>query len=354
MTICAHFGVCGGCTLQNLPPDAYRARKRDAVIAALTRAGLSDVAVEEPWLVPEKTRRRAVFKFAKQKGEVIVGFHAARSHEIVDMRECLVLTPALLALTGDLRRALAPILSDGEKGEVHVTDTGAGLDMAFRSPRKLTPALTAAIAQAFAGPKVARIVFNGEILFGQSNPHVVFDGMSVTLPPHAFLQSTREGEAALTSRVLVLAEGAKAIADLFSGMGTFTLPLARRAKVHAVEQEPEALAVLAEAARKAKGLKPVTTERRDLFKIPLTPLELNRFDAVVLDPPRAGAEAQVKMLAASKLRRVIYVSCDANSFARDAAILVKAGFRAGPVTPVDQFLYSEHIELVGSFTRSRT
>jgi 23S rRNA (uracil1939-C5)-methyltransferase len=352
MTICTHFGACGGCSLQNLSPDAYRTRKRDAVVAALARAGLGDVVVEEPLLVPEKTRRRAVFKFGKQKGKMTVGFHAARSHEIVDMRECLVLTPSLLALTSDLRRILADILSDGEKGEVHVTDAENGLDLAFRSPRKLTPALTAAIAQGFAGSQVARIIFNGEILLEQSVPQIVFDGMVVTLPPHSFLQSTKEGEAALTARVLALAEGAKTVADLFSGMGTFTLPLARRAKVHAVEQEGEALTVLAEAARKAKGLKPVTTERRDLFKVPLTPLELNRFDAVVLDPPRAGAEAQVKAITSSKLRRVIYVSCDAGSFARDAAILVKAGFQAGPVTPVDQFLYSDHIELVGIFARA--
>lgn len=351
MTICAHFGVCGGCTLQNLPPDAYRTRKRDAVVTALTRAGLADIVVEDALQVPEKTRRRAVFKFGKQKGVMIAGFHAARSHEIVDMHECLVLTPALLALAGLLRRSLADILSDGEKGEAHVTDTGAGLDLAFRSPRKLTPALTTAIAQAFAGSDIARIIFNGEILLGHDSPHVSFGGMAVALPPHAFLQSTREGEAALTARVLALAVGAKAVADLFAGMGTFTLPLARRAKVHAVEQEGEALAVLAAAARRAKGLKPVTTERRDLFKTPLTPLELNRFDAVVMDPPRAGAEAQAKMLAASKLRRVIYVSCDAGSFARDAAILAKAGFQAGPVKPVDQFLYSDHIELVGGFFR---
>jgi 23S rRNA (uracil1939-C5)-methyltransferase len=351
MTICKHFGVCGGCTLQNLSPEAYRARKRDSVVVALTRTGLADVVVEEPLLVPEKTRRRAVFKFGKQKGEVIAGFHAARSHEIVDMQECLVLTPALLTLTGDLRRVLTPILSDGEKGEIHATETDTGLDLAFHSPRKLSPALTTSIAQVFSGQNIARILFNGEMLFEQAVPRVAFDGITVAVPLHAFLQSTREGEAALTARVLALTDGAKTIADLFSGLGTFALPLARRAKVHAVEQEPEALAVLAEAARKAKGLKPVTIERRDLFKTPLTPLELNRFDALVLDPPRAGAEAQAKALAASKVRRIVYVSCDAGSFARDAAILVKAGFRIGPVTPVDQFLYSDHIELVSSFTR---
>jgi 23S rRNA (uracil1939-C5)-methyltransferase len=157
---------------------------------------------------------------------------------------------------------------------------------------------------------------------------------------------------ALQARVLTLTQGAKQIADLFAGLGTFTLPLARRAKVHAVEQDPQALAALVEAARQAVGLKPITGERRDLFKLPLMPLELNRFDAVVLDPPRVGAEAQTRMLAASKIRNIAYVSCDAASFARDAAILVKAGFRAGPVTPVDQFLYSDHIELVAGFART--
>jgi 23S rRNA (uracil1939-C5)-methyltransferase len=151
--------------------------------------------------------------------------------------------------------------------------------------------------------------------------------------------------------VLALTQGANSVTDLFAGLGTFTLPLARRAKVHAVEQARDALAALADAARRGRGLKPVTTEIRDLFKVPLTPLELNRFDAVVLDPPRAGAQAQAKALAASKIRRVAYVSCDAGSFARDAAILATAGFQLASVQPVDQFLYSNHIELVGGFAR---
>src|SRR6185437_2090157 len=257
----------------------------------------------------------------------------------------------LLTLTGTLRSALAPILSEGEKAELHVTQTETGLDLAFRSPRKLTPALTAAIAQSLAGSDIARTIFNGEMLFEQAAPVIDFSDIAVTLPPHAFLQASREGEALLAARILSLTEGAKNIADLFAGLGTFSLPLAKRTKVHAVEQEAMALTALADAARKAKGLKPITTERRDLFKTPLTPLELNRFDAVVLDPPRAGAEAQAKALAASKIKRVAYVSCDAGSFARDARILSDAGFRPGPVMPVDQFLYSDHIELVGRFTR---
>ncbi|HEX4118753.1 MAG TPA: hypothetical protein VHX99_08120 [Rhizomicrobium sp.] len=351
MTLCRHFGICGGCTLQDMPPDAYRRHKQALVENALARAGLDQARVSEPVISPEKSRRRAVFKFGKQKDKVVVGFHAARSHVVVDMQECLVLTPSLRNFTDMLRQAMAPILAEGEKAEIHVSETATGLDLAFRSPRKLTSALTANMAKAFLEADVARIIFNGEMLLERTKPEIAFDGIAVTLPPHAFLQATREGEAALQARVAEMTKNAKTIVDLFAGIGTFSLPLARRAKIHAVEQDRDALAALADAARKAIGLKPVTAEKRDLFKTPLTVLELNRFDAAVLDPPRAGAEAQVKLLAASKIPRIAYVSCDASSFARDAAILVKAGFKIGDVTPVDQFLYSDHVELVAGFTR---
>jgi 23S rRNA (uracil1939-C5)-methyltransferase len=180
-------------------------------------------------------------------------------------------------------------------------------------------------------------------------------GAEVALPPLAFLQATRAGEQALQDHVLALAQGgrtgAKNVVDLFAGLGTFSLALARNARVHAVEQDAVALAALAGAVRNTSGLKPVTTERRDLFKQPLSAAELKAFDMLVLDPPRAGAEAQVREAANSALRRIAYVSCDAGSFARDAAILVNAGFVPGPVTPIDQFRYSGHIELVGSFVR---
>lgn len=351
MTLCRHFGICGSCTLQEMPSDAYRRHKRELVQKALARVGLVDAVVNEPVQSPEKSRRRAVFKFGKEKGKVVAGFHAARSHVIVDMQECLVLTKALLDFAGTLRRGLASILAEGEKAEVHVSETETGLDLAFRWPRKLKPSLTAEIAKAFAGTDIARIIFNGEVLLERTKPEIAFDGIAVTPPPHAFLQATREGERVLQARVVGLTKVAKAIVDLFAGIGTFSLPLAHHARIHAVEQDSDALAALADAARKTKGLKPVTTEKRDLFKLPLTVLELNRFDAAVLDPPRAGAEAQVKLLAASKIPRIAYVSCDPLSFARDAAILVKAGFRMGDVTPVDQFLYSDHVELVAGFSR---
>ena len=349
--LCLHFGTCGGCTLQDQSPDDYRALKRRGVITALEKAGLGDVTVAEPVMAPLYSRRRAVFKIEKNKGVLEVGFHARGSHQIVDMRECLVLTPALLKLAQLLRSALTPILHDGEKAEVHATDSDTGLDLSLRCERKLTPALTAQLAEAFAGQGIARLLFNNDTALENAAPAVTLAGARVALPPQAFLQATREGEAALQSHVLELTRGAKTIADLFAGLGTFTLALARKAKVHAVEQDATLLKALAAAARDTSGLKPITTEQRDLFKLPLTALELKAFDAVVLDPPRAGALAQARALAASKVARIVYVSCDAASFARDAAILAGAGFRPGTVTPIDQFLYSGHIEMVAGFDR---
>jgi 23S rRNA (uracil1939-C5)-methyltransferase len=247
---------------------------------------------------------------------------------------------------------MAAAMHAGESCEVHATDSDTGLDLAFRWQRKLTPALTSALARGFAGQGIARVVFNQDILMEDAAPMVRLGNANVMLPPHAFLQATREGEEALRAHVLEETQGARQVADLFAGLGTFTLALAARAKVHAVEQDAAALGALAAAVRTTSGLKPITTERRDLFKLPMTPPELRNFNAVVLDPPRAGAEAQMREIARSDLRRLVYVSCDAGTFARDAAILTAAGFSAGRIVPIDQFLWSGHIELVAGFQRS--
>ena len=337
-----HFGTCGGCSLQDLAPDVYAARKREAIASALNRAGV-EANVEEPVIVPPRTRRRAVFKWNNGR----IGFHAAKSHDIVDMRECLVLTPGLFALAQDLRARLAFLQ---QPAEIHVTESLTGFDLAFRSEQKLNPALTTEMAKAMAGLDVARVVFNNSLVLERSAPEVEEGGVRVKLPLQAFLQATAEGEAALQARVLHAVGKAKTVADLFAGCGTFALPLARKARVHAVEQDKPALAALAEAA-KSSGLKPVTSEVRDLFKLPLTVPELNPYDAVVLDPPRAGAQAQAAQLAKSRVPAIAYVSCDAASFARDAALLIAGGYRMGPVIPIDQFLWSSHIELAGSFRR---
>ena len=352
MKLCRHFGVCGGCSFQEMPDDAYRAFKRSLVVDALAKNGLADVAVNDSIEVPPHTRRRAVFKVAKRGGAVEVGFHAAQSHAIVDMHECLVITPRLFAVVAQLREVMGAVLNDGENAEVHATDTDTGIDAAIRWERKINTAMTAQFATWAAKYRIARVTANGQILTGTAMPQVTFGKARVTLPVESFLQPTHDGEAALLAKVREALKNAKAIADFFAGCGTFALPLAEQARVHAVEQDKTALAALAEAARNTQGLKPVTTEARDLFKLPLSGDELKPFDAALLDPPRAGAQAQVNALAASKIRRIAYVSCNADSFARDARILADNGYRVGTVTPVDQFLWSSHIELVCAFTRS--
>ncbi|MEJ0026213.1 MAG: hypothetical protein WDN01_09315 [Rhizomicrobium sp.] len=349
---CRHFGICGGCTLQDVPQAEYRARKRDEVVRELTKQGV-DAEVGDIVEGPPKSRRRAVLNVARRGGRVEVGFHPLRSHDIVDMHECLVLTPALFAVAGALRAAMPALLAEGQDAEARVTQADNGLDIAFRAQPKLTPGRIAALAKAAPGLKAIRITWNGVLAFESAAPAVTLGKAAVKLPPDTFLQPTREGEAALVARVRAAVKGARAIADLFSGCGTFSLPLAEDARIHAVEREQGMLDALAAAARATPGLKPVTTARRDLFKIPLGGAELGPYDAVVLDPPRAGAEAQARQLAGSKVPRIAYVSCDAASFARDARILVDGGYRLGAVTPVDQFLWSSHIELVAAFARAK-
>jgi 23S rRNA (uracil1939-C5)-methyltransferase len=300
--------------------------------------------------VPPRSRRRAVFKIKSLPEGLHIGFHAAKTHTIVDMHQCDILTPPLFALVGALRRRLESVFGVNEAAELHVTECDNGFDAAFRWKRALTPNLAATLARDLGGTGIVRLTMGNDTVFETAAPVITLGGVAVQPPPLAFLQPTREGEAMLQERVLSLTAKARNVADLFSGCGTFALPLARQAKVHAIESDKPMLATLAEAA-KAPGLKPVTTEARDLFKSPLIPPELAPFDAVVLDPPRAGAEAQARALAASKVRRMAYVSCDAASFARDARLLVDADFTPGLVTPVDQFLYSTHIELVAGFTR---
>jgi 23S rRNA (uracil1939-C5)-methyltransferase len=349
-----HFGVCGGCTLQDLPDTDYRAHKRNAVVRALTKKGLDPACVGDLIAVPAATRRRAVFKVAKREGAVEIGFHALKSHTVVDMRECLVLTPPLVRLVSGMRALLNMLLANGQNAEVHVTEADNGIDLAFRANVQMKPAIASAFANAASDTDVIRVFWNGALAFERSAPMVRFGTAEVKLPRNPFLQPTKAGEAALLGEVLSAITGAKSIADLFAGCGTFALPLAAHARVHAVEKEEAMLAALLAGARATPGLKPLTTARRDLFKVPLSATELGQFDAVALDPPRAGAQAQATQLAKSKVSRIAYVSCNAESFARDARILVDGGYAMRTVTPVDQFLWSEHIELVAQFARGRS
>jgi 23S rRNA (uracil1939-C5)-methyltransferase len=349
--LCRHFGTCGGCAYQDMQDDAYRALKTKSITDALARHGLTDIVLAHMIEVAPGTRRRASFKAAKRDGAVLLGFHAAASHDIVDMQECRLLTPELFAIVAGLRAMMTELLDEGQKAELFVTETGNGADVAIQwsRPAKLTN--TTIAARWASRLKLARVTANGELLVELAAPIVEIGTALVTLPRNGFLQPTREGEAVLQALVLEGAKRAKVVADLFAGSGTFALVLAGKARVHAVEADGAVLDALAAAARAATGLKPLTVERRDLFKLPLQPHELARFDAVVLDPPRVGALAQAKELARSKIRRIVYVSCNPESFARDARILLDAGYKMGTVTPVDQFLWSSHSELVTTFTR---
>jgi 23S rRNA (uracil1939-C5)-methyltransferase len=352
MTICRHFGTCGGCSYQEMPDDAYRALKRSFVVDALARHGFADADVRDVVEVPPGTRRRASFKAAKRDGKVLIGFHSAQSHAIVDMHECLVLTPQLFGIVVPMRELFGTLLKDGGEAEIHATDIDTGIDLAFRWQRKLDTAMTTEIVQWAQRYGVARITSNGEIAAEFAAPTVMLGKARVALPPESFLQATREGENALQNAMRDAIGKAKSVVDLFAGLGTFTFILAEKARVHAVEQDKKTLAALVDAARNTQGLKPITIETRDLFKIPLSGNELTPFDAVVLDPPRAGALAQARALAESKVKRIAYISCNADTFARDARTLVDGGYKMGAVVPVDQFLWSSHIELAASFRRS--
>ena len=351
MTLCRHFGTCGGCAHQDMAAGEYRAFKRALVKDALSRHGV-DAPVEDVVEVPPATRRRATFKALKGEGGVALGFHAARSHDIVDMHECLVLTPRLAALVPRLREMLDELLALREAAELHIADTDGGIDLSIRWHKRANDtSLNAALARWASKLKLARIVANGETLVELAKPSMRFGKASVTLPPDAFLQPTREGEAVLQRFVQDALSGAKRVADLFAGCGTFALPLAEKVRVHAVDLEAPMLDALSSAARAASGLKPVTVERRNLFNHAISASDVSGYDAVCLDPPRAGALAQAQALALSNVKRVAYVSCDADTFARDARIMIGGGYRLERVLPVDQFLWSSHIELAAKFVR---
>jgi 23S rRNA (uracil1939-C5)-methyltransferase len=350
--LCRHFGTCGGCTLQDLSADAYVQSKRKLILDALERHGLDAGALREIVSVPPNSRRRATLKVEKRQSGTCIGFHAQRSHDLVDIRECLVLTPRLFAGVQCLRPLFDAALAEGDNAETYVLDADNGIDVAISWKRRASSDIIAQAATLARGHNIIRITAGRDLLYESATPEIRLGKAVVHPPPNAFLQPTREGEGILQQQAIAAIGKAKRVADLFCGLGTLALPLAERAQVHAVDSEAPLLQAFVTAARTASGLKPVTTERRDLFKHPLEARELNRFDAVILDPPRAGTLAQATQLAKSTVKRVAYVSCDAASFARDARVLVDGGFGLDDIVGVDQFLWSAHIELAAAFTRN--
>jgi 23S rRNA (uracil1939-C5)-methyltransferase len=351
---CRHFGTCGGCALQHLDPAPYQTAKLGARYATLERVGIDPGVVAPMRIVPPARRwaRLGLARPADPRLPVRTGYRERFRHNLVDLRECPVLEAALFALVGELRLVARDLLPLGGTAEVTMTRTDSGVDLLIEAAER--PGLSALEALARFADKcdLARVVWRtrgDEIVVVERRPvRVLLSGVAVPHPPGAFLQASEAAELILVEGVLAGIGSRHPVLDLFAGLGTFTFALARTGPVHAVERDERAFAALAQAVA---GQPRVTFERRDLARNPLPPEALARYAAAVFDPPRAGAARQTAALAASALETVVAVSCNAATFARDAAKLIADGFRLEQITPVDQFVWTPHLELVAVFRR---
>jgi 23S rRNA (uracil1939-C5)-methyltransferase len=351
---CRHFGRCGGCALQHLTGDFIADWKRQRVVEALSRVGLDDTHVARTIAVPPGTRRRATLAATRVGKRVLLGFAERASHRLVDLTECAVLRRELAALIGLLRAQLPTLLNAGETADFALTATETGIDCVMIRERPLTLADREALAAFAEAADLARVAWRAgtmkpaEPVAARRSPTIRIADRMVPLSAGTFLQPSSEGQDALTLHVLgALKDATGGIADLFCGLGTFALPASKIAPVTAYDSDVTGIAALNAAVR---GLR-VKAMARDLFREPVTARELVDFSAVILDPPRAGAEAQARMLADSGVETIVYVSCNPVSFARDGAILAAGDYELEQVTPVDQFQWSPHTELVGIFRR---
>ena len=343
--VCRHFGVCGGCALQHMAAPVYAAWKKAQVVAAFRSRGI-DAEVSDVVACTGK-RRRAVFSAKRTSSGVVLGFHEAGSHELVDLAMCHVVDERIVAALPALRDLISLLVS--RRGELRVTTTWteAGLDIALEeSGQTLTPEIRAHIAKVASQERFARVSISGDVGYEALAPFLTMGAAEVVLPAAVFLQAVAEAEVAMVGLVLAAVGKAKKVVDLFSGVGAFTFRLAKASTVIAADSDKRSIAALSAAARKASGLKPVEAIARDLFREPMSATELNAYDAICFDPPRSGAEAQAKMIARSKVKTVVAVSCNPATLARDVRILIDGGYKLESVTPVDQFLYSPHIEVV--------
>ncbi|MCO5730516.1 class I SAM-dependent RNA methyltransferase [Rhizobium sp. SSA_523] len=353
---CRHFGpdgvggTCGGCVLQHMEKRAYNGFKRQILVDALKSQGIDGKVGETIEAFPHQ-RRRMVLTVRRRDGQIVIGINQAETHHVVPLQECPIAADAIISRLDALK--LIAKASGCDAFRIVVTVTLTGLDVSLEGVQGgLKEPQRRAVTTAVLGLRdIARVSINGEILIEPAAPMLDFGGARVVLPPGGFTQATREAEEAMAALAIAHIGKAKRVADLFAGIGTFALRLGRTSSVHAVESEDKAVKALDRAARTTMGLKPVTTERRDLFRRPLTPQELKTYDAVIFDPPRAGAEAQCRELSLSSVKRLVAVSCNPLTLARDLSILIKGGYRLTSVTPIDQFLWSSHVEAVALLER---
>lgn len=351
---CAHFTICGGCALQHWRRDAYTAWKVDLIARALLQRGVDAPGFQPPLIGVPGERRRADFVLRRQGRRVLAGFHERTSPHVVDVGVCVVARPTLGALLDPLRTAVASILPDGGAADAVVNETDSGVDLLLRPHKRLDLSLERreALVALAERADLARLSWGdratAEPVVVRRTPLLLFGEARVEPPPGAFLQATRRAEQAMRAAITEWIGDAPRLADLFAGVGA--LSLGRAGRVSLFESDKPAVAAAEAAARRLGGR--VTVERRDLFRNPLTAADLNGFDAVLLDPPRAGAAAQSGELARTKVARVVYASCDPGSFARDARTLQDGGYRLEKLLPIDQFLWSAHVELIALFARA--
>lgn len=359
---CRHFLDCGGCVAQHMGDAVYENWKRGIVADALAHQGVAANVGPLARIRGASRRRARLFGVRTAQGAVI-GFQAAGSHRVVDMAMCPALESAIFALVPRLREFFAEILPPAARAEAEVQVVGAALDVVLRLPGDLDRQRRERLVRFAADAGIARIGWQrlgkgrraalapAETVAALAPVQAVFGGIAVTLPPLAFLQASAEGERALAALVTGQVPEGSRVADLYCGAGTFTLPLAHGRHVGAFDAAADMVAAL-DAAARAGGLGVrVKAVARDLDRRPLLARELDAFDVAVFDPPRGGAEAQAREIAASKLKLAVAVSCNPATFARDARILIDAGFEIGPVMPVDQFVWTRHLEVVAAFRR---
>jgi 23S rRNA (uracil1939-C5)-methyltransferase len=351
---CPHFAVCGGCTSQHMEEAAYKTWKHAIVETALRNRAI-DADIGPLIDAHGAGRRRATFHARKSGADWIVGYSAQRSHHVVALQSCPILVPALVDGPKQVA-ALANALSGLARFDAQLTQTDTGIDVRLTGLGEIDLKSRTALAEAAHTLNLARITADDETIVARTTPRVQMGPVSIVPPPGAFLQATEEGERVIADLVCthlkgLVSKGTAKIGDLFCGLGPFALRLATNAAIEAFDSDQPAIGALTRAANETPKLRPLKASTRDLFVRPLLANELDRFDGIVLDPPRAGAEAQIRMLAASKVPAIVSVSCDPATFARDSALLLAGGYRLEQVTPIDQFKWSPHIEAVGLFRR---
>lgn len=349
---CRHFTVCGGCALQHMERDAYLAWKRSKVVDAL-KAGGVDAPVSDIMPCAPASRRRAVFSARRTDSGTAFGYNRAFSHDIIDIEECPILVPDIAGKLPQLRLLADRIATVRDAFHLSVTQTQSGLDVAAAGSGTISDKLRASLSEFLITSGIARLTIDGEIIVEPNKPQVDFGGTVVSPPPGGFLQAVASAEEAMAGLVLSHLAKSKKVADLFAGSGAFALRLAKTSEVHAVEGDAAALAALDRGFRMGSGLRRVTAEKRDLFRRPMMSRELNAFDGLVFDPPRAGAEDQSKQIARSDIPKIAGVSCNPTTLARDLAILIAGGYQLKSIAPIDQFLWSPHVEAVALLEKPR-